>query len=99
PSQSSGTDINLGDNGLGFLTSQNNAIEIENQLATANFRYSPQASLVLSGFVILNSSQILSRETSSVQYTNPELGIPDEDTDRSNIERSDQGLVKLSASY
>jgi len=99
PSQSSGTDINLGDNGLGFLTSQNNAIEIENQLATANFSYSPQASLDLSGFVILNSSQILSRETSSVQYTNPELGIPDEDTDRSNIERSDQGLVKLSASY
>lgn len=99
PSSSSGTDINLGDNGLGFLTNQNNALEIENQLATANFSYSPKPTLDLSGFVILNSSKILSREESSVQYTNADLNIPDEETNQSSTERSDQGLVKLSASF
>ena len=41
----------------------------------------------------------MSRETSFVQYTNQELGIPDEATDQSTVERSDQGLLKLSASY
>ncbi|AUC14706.1 TonB-dependent receptor [Tenacibaculum sp. SZ-18] len=99
PSRSSGTSINLGDNSLNFLTSQNNALKIENNLATANFSYSPKSTLDLSGFVIYNNSKILSRETSFVQYTNQELGIPDERTDQSSTERSDQGLVKLSASY
>jgi hypothetical protein len=99
PSRSSGTSINLGDNNLNFLTSQNNALKIENNLATANFSYSPKSTLDLSGFVIYNNSKILSRETSFVQYTNQELGIPDEQTDQSSTERSDQGLVKFSASY
>ncbi|MFY7672463.1 carboxypeptidase-like regulatory domain-containing protein [Tenacibaculum sp. MEBiC06402] len=99
PSRSSGTSINLGDNSLNFLTNQNNALKIENNLATANFSYSPKSTLDLSGFVIYNNSKILSRETSFVQYTNQELGIPDEQTDQSSTERSDQGLVKFSASY
>ena len=99
PSQSSGTDINLGNNGLGFLTNQNNALEIDNKLATANFSYSPKPSLDFSGFVILNSSEILSRERSSIQYTNPELGIPDEETEQSTTENSNQALIKLSTSY
>lgn len=99
PSTSSGTDINLGDNSLNFLTNQNNALEIESQLATANFSYSPNPALDLSGFVIFNSSRILSRETSNIQYTNTDLGIPDEATEQRTRERSDQGLVKLSASY
>ncbi|MBT8310975.1 MAG: outer membrane beta-barrel family protein, partial [Bacteroidia bacterium] len=99
PSRSSGTSINLGDNGLNFLTNQNNALEIENKLGTANFSYSPTQALDLSGFVIYNSSRILSRETSFVQYTDRDLGIPDEATEQSSKERSDQGLIKLSASY
>ncbi|MEH6748423.1 MAG: TonB-dependent receptor [Maribacter arcticus] len=99
PSNSSGTDVNLGDNSLNFLTSQGNAIEIENKLATGNFSYSPNKGLDLSGFVIYNSSRILSRETSFVQYTNPDLGIPDEATEQSSRERSNQALMKLSASY
>lgn len=99
PSNSSGTDINLGDNSLNFLTNQNNALEIESQLATANFSYAPNAALDLSGFVIFNSSRILSLETSNIQYTNTDLGIPDEATEQRTRERSDQGLVKLSASY
>ncbi|MGB5646988.1 MAG: TonB-dependent receptor [Muriicola sp.] len=99
PSRSSGTNINLGDNGLNFLTSQGNALEIENKLATGNFSYSPNQALDLSGFLIYNSSRILSRETSFVQYTDPDLGIPDEATEQSSRERSNQGLLKLSASY
>jgi len=99
PSSSSGTSINLGDNSLNFLTNQDNALKIENKLATGNFSYSPKQSLDLSGFLIYNTSRILSRENSFVQYTNPDLGIPDERTEQSSEERSNQGLLKLSASY
>ncbi|MDB4116495.1 carboxypeptidase-like regulatory domain-containing protein [Flavobacteriaceae bacterium] len=99
PSSRSGTSINLGDNSLNFLTTQRNALKIENQLASANFSYSPKKSLDLSGFLIFNSSQILSNEISFAQYTNPNLGIPNERTEQSNTELSNQGLLKLSASY
>lgn len=99
PSNNSGTNINLGDNSLNFLTSQANALEIENKLATGNFSYAVSKALDLSGFIILNDSRILSKETNFVQYTNPELGIPDEATVQSSNERSNQGLMKFSASY
>lgn len=99
PSSSSGTDINLGDNSLNFLTNQENALEIENKLATGNFSYSPNAGLDLSGFIIYNSSRILSKESNLIQYTNSDLDIPDERTDQTSRERSDQALVKLSASF
>ena len=99
PSRSSGTSINLGNNGLNFLTSQNNALEIENKLAASNFSYSPSQGLDISGFAIYNSSRILSKEISFVQYTDSDLGIPDETTEQSSKERSNQGLLKLSAAY
>ena len=99
PSRSSGTNLNLGDNSLNFLTSQNSALEIENKLASGNFSYAPRGDLDLSGFLIYNSSRILSRETSLIRYTDPELGIPDEATEQSSRERSNQGLLKLSARY
>ena len=99
PSRGSGTSINLGDNSLNFLTNQGNALEVENKLGTGNFSYSPNPGLDLSGFLIFNSSRILSKENSFVQYTNPDLGIPDEATEQTSKERSNQGLLKLSASY
>lgn len=99
PSRSSGTNINLGDNSLNFLTTQANALEIENKLATGNFSYSPKETIDFSGFLIYNSSRILSRETSFIQYTDPSLGIPDESTEQSSRERSNQALLKLSASF
>lgn len=99
PSSRSGTSIDLGDNSLNFLTNQRNAQKIENKLASANFSYSPRQTLDLSGFLIFNNSQILSKEVSSIRYTNTGLGIPDEDTEQANTEQSNQGLVKLSASY
>ncbi|MEK9613449.1 MAG: TonB-dependent receptor [Flavobacteriaceae bacterium] len=99
PSRRSGTSINLGDNSLNFLTNQRNALKIENKLVTGNFSYSPNKSLDLSGFLIYNTSRILSKENSLVQYTNANLGIPDELTEQSNTELSNQGLLKLSTSY
>ncbi len=99
PSSTSGTSINLGDNSLNFLTNQSNALRIQNKLATTNFSYSPTKALDLSGFVILNNSEILSKEANFVQYTNPDIGIPDEATEETSTELSSQALVKLSASY
>ena len=99
PSQRSGTNINLGDNSLNFLTNQSNAQRIENKLASANFSYAPSKNLDLSGFLIYNYSQINSQEISFVRYTNAELNIPDETTNQLGNERSKQGLLKLSASY
>ena len=84
---------------MNFLTNQRNALKIENKLATMNFSYSPKKSLDLSGFLIYNNSRILSNEFNRIQYTNPDLGIPDEATEQSNTELSNQGLLKLSASY
>ena len=34
-----------------------------------------------------------------IRYTDPELGIPDESIDQTSLERSEQGLVKLSTSF
>lgn len=99
PSRSSGTSINLGNNDLGFLTNQNNATDIENILGAANFSYSPNKSLDISGFAIFNVSDLSSRQLSFNQYTDADLGIPDESTEQNNQEKSDQGLLKLSASY
>ena len=99
PSRQSGTSINLGDNSLNFLTNQNNALRIENKLATGNFSYSPNEKLDLTGFLIFNSSKIDAKENSFVQYTNARLQIPDEAIEETSNERSNQGLLKLSASY
>lgn len=99
PSSNSGTTINLGDNSLSSLTSQARALEIENKLASVNFSYSPSKVLDLSGFLIFSNSRILSKERSFIQYTNPDLGIPDEGIEQTGTEDSNQGLLKLSAAY
>ena len=100
PSRSSGTNLSLGSNDLGFLATQNNrAQNIENKLASGNFSYSPTKALDISGFAIYNSSRVNLRQKSSVQYTNPDLGIPDEDTDQNTTQKSEIGLLKLSTSY
>jgi hypothetical protein len=99
PSRSSGTNINLGDNGLGFLTSQNNALVVENKLSATNFSWSPNKALDISGFAIYNWSLIDSKQITTKQYTDSDLGIPNELTDQSSQERSNQGLLKLSTSY
>ncbi|MEZ4803264.1 MAG: TonB-dependent receptor [Gelidibacter sp.] len=100
PSRQSGTNIDLGDNSLGFLSMQNNrAKDINSKLGAANFSYSPTKNLDLSGFAIFSSSRVELQENNSVEYTNIELGIPDEETQSNTYQKSDLGTMKLSAKY
>ena len=99
PSRGSGTNIDLGSNSLGFLTNQNNALSVENILAASNFSWSPTNALDISGFSIYNSSLIDAKQRTVKQFTDSDLGIPNELTEQTSHERSDQGLLKLSASY
>lgn len=99
PSSQSGTNINLGDNSLNFLTNQRNALRIENKLATTNFNYSPNKKIDFTGFLIFNSSVIDAKENSFIQYTNAGIRIPDETTEQTSIERSNQALLKFNTSY
>ena len=110
PSQTSGTNINLGDNGLGGLTNIANAQEVVTKLATANFSYSPNKALDLSGFLIYNSSRLRTREESFIDYIQIEddpntpvdesAGLPpDESTVQIGREATNQALAKLSATY
>ena len=110
PSASSGTNINLGDNGLGGLTSIADAQEVVTKLGAANFSYSPNKALDLSGFLIYNSSRLNTREENFIDYieieddpSTPEdesAGVPpDESTVQQGKEATNQGLAKLSAIY
>jgi hypothetical protein len=99
PSSQSGTNINLGDNSLNFLTNQRNALRIENKLATTNFSYSPNKKIDFTGFLVLNSSVIDAKENSFIQYTNAGIQIPDETTEQTSNELSNQVLLKFNTSY
>ena len=68
-------------------------------MGTANFSYSPNERLDLTGFLIFNSSLIDSKENSLIRYTNANLQIPDEAIEQTSTERSNQSLIKLSASF
>ncbi len=97
PSRSSGTSINLGNNGLNGLANPGNAQQIETKLAASNFSYSPNKALDISGFFIYNSSRIRSRQETFSQYI--ESDIQDESRIQSGKESTNQGLAKLSTSY
>ncbi|MFC0603925.1 TonB-dependent receptor [Winogradskyella pulchriflava] len=110
PSRTSGTSINLGDNGLGGLTNIANSQEVITKLAATNFSYSPNEALDLSGFLIYNSSRMRTREDSYIDYIefedDPNTPIdesanipPDEKTEQTGREATNQFLAKLSASY
>ncbi|WP_100613291.1 TonB-dependent receptor [Confluentibacter citreus] len=100
PSQQSGTNINLGSNNLAFLTAQNNrAKNIVSKLAAANFSWSPKKTLDLSGFAIFSNNKTEMQENRFVQYLAPNSVIPDESTESNTVQRSDLGMLKLSAKY
>ncbi|PTM07842.1 MAG: TonB-dependent receptor [Bacteroidetes bacterium] len=110
PSSNSGTSLNLGNNGLGGLTSIANAQEVVTKLGTANFSYSPNKALDLSGFLIYNSSRLRTREASFVDYieieddpstpTDESANLPpDEATAQTGREATNQAIAKLSAQY
>ena len=100
PSRSSGTNINLGSNNLGFLTAQNGrAKDIKTKFGAANFSWSPNKALDLSGFAIIANTKTELQQNSDRQYTDPDLGIPDESTESNTFQDSDLGMLKLSAKY
>jgi hypothetical protein len=99
PSRDSGTNLNLGNNGLSGLTNSANAQRVESKLLANNFSYAANPALDLSGFLIYNTTRLSTRQESFIRYTNPDLGIPDEATTNIGNEASDQGLAKLSVSY
>jgi hypothetical protein len=100
PSRSSGTSINLGSNNLGFLTAQNGrAKDIETKFGAANFSWAPNKALDLSGFAIVSNTKTELQQNSDRQYTDPELGIPNESTESNTFQNSDLGMLKLSAKY
>ena len=59
----------------------------------------PKKTLDISGFLIFNINENLGRKNSYREFTDADLGIPDEFTSQTSEESSDQGLLKLSASY
>ncbi|SDB56834.1 Outer membrane protein beta-barrel family protein [Flavobacteriaceae bacterium MAR_2010_188] len=100
PSRQSGTSINIGNNNLGFLTLQNNrAKDIQTKFGAANFSYSPNKTLDISGFGIFSNSRVELQENSFDEYTDENLGIPDETTISNTFQNSDLGMAKLSTKY
>jgi len=99
-SQSSGTNISMGNNSLNFLnTTDNKAEDIDIKFGAANFSYSPNKSLTISGFGIYSGNKTDIRETNDVTYTDDILNIPDESTSSFTEQKSDLGLLKLSTVY
>lgn len=110
PSSQSGTNIDLGNNGVGFLSLQNNkAKDINTKFGAANFSYSPNKALDLSGFAIFSNSRIELQENSSTVFNavpdNPNTPGDDsvsqsnENTSSNTRQSSDLGMLKLSAKY
>jgi hypothetical protein len=100
PSLSSGTNINLGSNDIGFLTLQNNrAKDINTKFAATNFSWSPKKTLDLGGFAIFSNSKNELQENRTIQYTNPDLNIPDERTESNTVQENNLGMLKLSTKY
>jgi len=100
PSQKSGTNINLGNNGLGFLNLQNNrAKDINTKFGAANFSYSPKKTLDIGGFAIFTNSRIDLQENNEIIYTNENLNIPNETTQSITRQSSDLGMLKLKTKY
>ena len=100
PSLSSGTSLNLGSNDIGFLTLQNErAKDINTKFGATNFSWSPKKSLDLGGFAIFSNSRNELQENRIIQYTNPDLNIPDERTESNTVQENNLGMLKLSTKY
>ncbi|MCC1483822.1 carboxypeptidase regulatory-like domain-containing protein [Winogradskyella immobilis] len=111
PSASSGTNIDLGNNDIGFLATQNNnALDVETNLGAANFTYTPKKSINISGFGIFSNNRTILRQNRFSQFVqfedNPDTPIdeslntpPDEATVTQTEQASDVGLLKLKGRY
>ena len=97
-SPSNGTNINIGDAGIGFLSAgANNANRIETKLSALNISYSPNKKLDLSGFLIWSSNSNGQRNISDIDYINP--NTQDDIVDNITDQTSNTGLFRLSTTY
>ena len=97
-SPSNGTNINIGDAGIGFLSAgANNANRIETKLSALNISYSPNKKLDLSGFLIWSSNSNGQRNISDIDYVDPDT--PDDFVDNKTDQTSNTGLFRLSTTY
>jgi hypothetical protein len=97
-SPSNGTNINVADAGIGFLTAGvNNANRIETKLSALNFSYSPTKKLDLSGFLIWSSNSNGQRNIRDIDYVDP--STPDDFEDNQTSQTSNTGLFRLSTTY
>ena len=97
-SPSNGTNISLGDAGIGFLNAgARNANRIETTLSALNFSYSPNPKLDLSGFLIWSGNSNGQRNINDIDYVDP--NIPDEFRDTRTDQTSNTGLFRFSTIY
>ena len=97
-SPSNGTNINLGNAGIGFLNaSARNANKIETKLSALNFSYSPNKKLDLSGFLIWSSNNNGQRNINSIDYI--DSSTPDDFVDNRTDQTSNTGLFRFSSVY
>lgn len=92
-----GSSIDIGSDGLGLTTAQNNrANDIDTKFAAVNFSYAPTKSLDLSGFGIYSYTGTLMKSQSTTTY----IASNDIENATTNTDQTVQlGLAKLSARY
>jgi hypothetical protein len=106
PSTQSGTNINLGDNGLSLASLQNNrAKSVDVKFGAANFSYAPTKKLDISGFGIFTGNRIELQENNLTTYNEPfrdpiSNELIDQESVQSNThQKSDLGMLKLKTKY
>ncbi|CAI8158071.1 MAG: Uncharacterised protein [Polaribacter sp. SA4-10] len=97
-SPSNGTNINLGNTGIGFVNANaRNANKIETKLTALNFSYSPNKKLDLSGFLIFSNNSNGQRSINNIDYISP--NTPDDIVDNLSDQTSNSGIFKFSTIY
>jgi hypothetical protein len=97
-SPSNGTNINLGNAGIGFVNANaRNANSIETKLTALNFSYSPNKKLDVSGFLIFSSNSNGQKRINSIDYIDPVT--PDDVVQNISDQTSNSGLFKFSSIY
>ena len=97
-SPSNGTNINLGNTGIGFVNANaRNANKIETKLTALNFSYSPNKKLDLSGFLIFSNNSNGQRSINNIDYIAP--NTPDDIVDNLSDQTSNSGIFKFSTIY
>jgi len=92
-----GTTLNLTSDNLGFSLLQNNmANEIDTKFGAANFSFSPNKNLDLSGFFIYSGTKTNIQEVNTKTYITDNLV---EETTTNSNQNNNLGLAKLSATY